>query len=64
MDELNKDQKAGLEARNAALRAYAQEANLEAFLDEDLLSDHSVSLGTAKAKLRGKANLAPKEKQD
>jgi hypothetical protein len=61
-EELNKDQQAGLDARNQALRAYAKENNLEAFLGEAILSDHGLSLGTAKAKLRGAASLAPKVK--
>lgn len=60
-EELNKDQQAGLATRNAALTAYAKEAKLEAFLDDELLDDHSKSLGTAKALLRGKAQRAKRE---
>lgn len=55
---LNADQKAGLAARNTQLRAYAEAAELTAHLDAALLADHAVSLGSAKAILRGRAHAA------
>ncbi len=61
--ELNPDQKAGLEARNAQLRAYAQAEKLESFLTEAILGDHSISLGSAKARLRGLAQAKKEAKK-
>ena len=63
-EELNPDQQAGLEERNKLLKTYAAETGLEAHLTQDLLADHSLSLGTAKARLRDRGNWSPTVEKD